>query len=272
MGWKDQGNKSDKEEEAPEQKKKDTDEAEKAAAAGEAKATMFATEKAHGNIASLEASLLSIDLRYDAVKRFELEPLGNGKTRVYMIASKKDLGVVDLTDPKIKAQVDDYLKDFKKLELEISQPIEFGGDLMKRDGVDLFVLGKTKGNKIVGSGRSHAGTMNIPETEGINILRQRIPDHIIKKYPDSFYDQTRAYWEEINGPWLDKAIDSGSDIRFIQDPRLIENSLHIVTEDQKRLIKIFKNISEHKTYLYFEYNYLLNKGYKLLENGLMIKI
>lgn len=168
-------------------------------------------------------------------------------------------------------ELDNHLAQFKKVDMEIRQPIEFGGDLMKRDGVDLYVLGRTKGSKIVGGSGSHAGTMNIKEIDGIVVLRESMPERIKKQYPRSYYDQTKAYWYEINGPWLDDAINSGADIRFIQDPRTAHNITHVLSEVQKAQ-DLFKNMISHKTYLHFEYQYLVEKGYVLQENGLMIKL
>ncbi|TBR44881.1 hypothetical protein CBF23_002275 [Marinomonas agarivorans] len=54
----------------------------------------------------------------------------------------------------------------------------------------------------------------------INIITQEMTNEIRSEFPDSFEKQTKAYWERINGPWVDNAISSGVDIRFIQDPRL----------------------------------------------------
>jgi len=115
------------------------------------------------------------------------------------------------------------------------------------------------------------GTLNIEDFDGVKLLKEQMPQRIKNKYPDSFEDQTKAYWEEINQPWLDEAIENGADIRFIQDPRLQENAYHVVTDKQK-LNPLFKNMTKHKTYLRIEYEYLVNKGYKLLDNGLMVKI
>lgn len=187
----------------------------------------------------------------------------------------------DLTDDELKILKEayviakkeiNYLSKFVKLNTNIRKPIEFGGDLMKRPNVDLYILGRTKGAKITGGKGSYAGTMNITELDDVKVLRQPIPKHIEVKYPNSLVDQTKAYWKEINGPWLDDAIESGADIRFIQDPRLKQNQIHVVSKkQQKNFPELFGNIKEHKTYLYFEYQYLLKNGYKLLENGLMIK-
>lgn len=176
-----------------------------------------------------------------------------------------------LDDINNKIDLDNYLSQFKKIPIELNKPIEFGGELIKRDNVDLYILGKTKGSKIVGGNGSYAGTLNIEDIDGVKLLKEEMPQRIKNKFPDSFEDQTKAYWEEINQPWLDEAIENGADIRFIQDPRLEENVFHIVT-DKQRLNPLFKNITKHKTYLRFEYEYLVNKGYKMLDNGLMIKI
>jgi hypothetical protein len=161
-------------------------------------------------------------------------------------------------------------KGYREVDLKLNLPIEFGGKILKRDGVDLYILGRTKGAKVTGGEGHYAGTLNIKEFEGVKVIRQGIPKHIQQQFPNSFEKQTKAYWEEINKPWLDEAIKSGADIRFIQDPRLEQNAVHILSDAQKKL-EIFKNMKSHKTYLYFEYQYLLDKGYTLSENGLMVK-
>lgn len=202
---------------------------------------------------------LSKEIDFENLTKEQLEALDG----IFKKRTPQILGVKD---------VDEYLSHFEKLEIEIRQPIEFGGDLMKRKEVDLYVLGRTKGSKVEGGLGRYAGTLNLKNIDQIQTIQQGIPKRIIDKYPNSYIDQTKAYWEEINGPWLDEAIENGSDFRFIHDPRLEKNAVHQLTEKERlKFPELFKNIKEHKTYLYFEYNYLLKKGYVLHENGLMIK-
>ena len=88
-------------------------------------------------------------------------------------------------------------------------------------------------------------------------------------------DQNKKYWDEINKPAIDKMIANNGDIRFIHDPRLAENQYNIISPTAKDNFSKkarAEGITKLPTFMKWEYDYLLKKGYVLLENGLMVKL
>ncbi|WP_407264684.1 hypothetical protein [Tenacibaculum maritimum] len=88
-------------------------------------------------------------------------------------------------------------------------------------------------------------------------------------------DMNTKYWKEINRPHIDDVIANGGDIRFIHDPRLPSNRYNLVSEmsDKNPFKKkcLDEGLKKIKTFMCMEYDYLVSKGYKLLDNGLMVK-
>jgi hypothetical protein len=117
-----------------------------------------------------------------------------------------------------------------------SKPVKFGQQVVKREGKDLYVLGRVKQADVPGS----ATTGHFyNKGEGVNVLMTPIGEKTAKEF-----------WQTVNKPWLDKAIKEGSDIRFIHDPRLAPDG----------------------SWLKKEYDYLIEKGYHLDEvSGYMVK-
>ncbi len=87
-------------------------------------------------------------------------------------------------------------------------------------------------------------------------------------------DMNTKYWNEINKVHIDNIIANGGDIRFIHDPRLVENQWNYLDDIVDKKFKdkcIAEGITKLKSFQKMEYDYLLSKGYVLQETGLMIK-
>ncbi|CAA0173564.1 protein of unknown function [Tenacibaculum maritimum NCIMB 2154] len=93
-------------------------------------------------------------------------------------------------------------------------------------------------------------------------------------------DMNTKYWKEINRPHIDNVIANGGDIRFIHDPRLSINKYSIIDDlpETSLIEKAFKakakreGLKKIPTFLKWEYDYLLKRGYVIKDNGLMVKL
>ena len=119
------------------------------------------------------------------------------------------------------------------IQLIVSKPIEFGGDVIKREGIDLYILGRVSQKDV-----TTATTTLFAFKKGVNVLTTPIGNMSVD-----------VYWTTVNKPFIDKAIQSGADMRFIHNPT---DALH------------------SDTWLKKEYDYLISLGYELQNNGMMI--
>ena len=153
--------------------------------------------------------------------------------------------------------------------INLQKPVEFGGDLIKRENKDLYVLGK-----------ANSADFSTPSLVFEAAKSQCIEVVIFTKpFPGEwaslpFEKQTEKFWNEYNKPFIDEAINKNADIRFINDPRLEKNKYadppkvkdmqYATTNDKAAISKV-------KSYIYYEFEYLTSLGYSLQENGLMTK-
>ncbi|MCB6089433.1 fibronectin type III domain-containing protein [Flavobacterium psychrophilum] len=155
-----------------------------------------------------------------------------------------------------------------------SKTIDFGGDIIKNLDKKLNILGRVNPkNGTIGTRKIYdeliAKGINADDITG---LFTQIPDGWNRM---KVVDMNKKYWDEINQVHIDNIIANGGDIRFIHDPRLVENQFNIVaempnTDFRKKCIE--EGLIKIPTFMKWEYEYLLKKGYLLQENGLMIKL
>lgn len=156
---------------------------------------------------------------------------------------------------------------------KFSKTIDFGGDIVKTPSQKLNILGRVNPkNGTIGTKKLYDELIakGVPETE-ITGLFQRIPSEWNNL---TVIDMNTKYWNEINKVHIDNIIQNGGDIRFIHDPRLIENQWNYVDDIVDKVFKnkcISEGLTKIKTFMKMEYDYLISKGYILKENGLMIK-
>ena len=156
---------------------------------------------------------------------------------------------------------------------KFSKTIDFGLDITKKEGEIYNILGRVNPtNGTIGTQTLYneliAKGVPISELTG---LFQRIPDSYKKLL---ITDQNVKYWKEINKVHIDNIISNGGPIRFIHDPRLLKNQFNVISQtatDAFSILARSQNIKSLPTFTKWEYEYLLSKGYRLLETGLMIK-
>ncbi len=155
-------------------------------------------------------------------------------------------------------------------EIYVNPSAKFGGKIIKKRDIKLYILGVAYDNP---------GTIDVKKAaeeqqiDGVLILDTPFPEDEAWKNSD-YEAQTKRYWEETNKPFIDDAIAQNAEIRYVTDPRLEENkyskkipenATFNTTTDSKLINKVLR-------YGYFEYKYLLEKGYKLDDaTGLMRK-
>ena len=153
-----------------------------------------------------------------------------------------------------------------------SKPIGFGGDILIRSDKKLNILGRV-------NPEGSMGTKNLYDALKKQGVKESEMTGLFKPIPRDWsdmkvVDMNSKYWKEINKPHIDEIIANGGDIRFIHDPRLASNRYNLVSEITDKNFKkkcIEEGLTKIKTYMHMEYDYLVSKGYKLLDNGLMVK-
>ncbi len=197
-----------------------------------------------------------------------------------------DPGGINLNTPPTKnvKLIDALIDQAKKVGHEatalvfrsFSKPIRYGNDIIKTPGKKLNILGR------VNAGDGSIGTKKLFD----ELIEKGVPEEeltgLFVRMPIEWKNlpvlgdegQQMKYWKEFNEPYVDEVIKNGGDIRFIHDPRLPANRWNNV-DDIKDVA--FRNkcksegIRRLRTFMSMEYDYLVRKGYKLLDNGLMIK-
>lgn len=154
-------------------------------------------------------------------------------------------------------------------EIYVNPSVEFGGKVIKKRDFPLCILGKAS----VGTG-TLAVKRAADEQQFSDVLVLETPFPEDDAWKNNAYElQTKRYWEETNKPFIDEAIASNAEIRWINDPRLDANKYAQKPQGaQFNTTKDSKNISKVLSYTHFEYQYLLKKGYVLdSTTGLMKK-
>lgn len=155
-------------------------------------------------------------------------------------------------------------------EIYINPNAAFGGKIIKKRDVKLCILGVAHGNPGTLAVKKAADEQQIAD---VMVLETPFPED--EAWKNSDYEvQSKRYWEETNKPFIDDAIAQNAEIRYISDPTLEENkyskkkpkdATFNTTNDQKLISKVIR-------YCYFEYQYLLSKGYMLdATSGIMKK-
>ncbi|MFN8713660.1 MAG: hypothetical protein ACK5Z2_12495, partial [Bacteroidota bacterium] len=224
------------------------------------------TRRTVGDVEYLDVQLddgRKVTLKKDADGNWKVERWSGGAPTMM---NEEVLGRLPLT---VKNQV------INDTVLKISKQIQFGGPIIKRDGIELYILGRVDGGE-------YAGTMFINFQANAKKIDLKIITTPIPKEWRSLpiIEQNKKYWELVNKPFIDEAIASGADIRFIHDPRLPENQFNIVDNLPEKYDnqKIFKEkakeegLKKIETFAKMEYDYLVSLGYYLDElTGLMKK-
>ncbi|CAA0176600.1 hypothetical protein TM902_460001 [Tenacibaculum maritimum] len=164
-------------------------------------------------------------------------------------------------------------KEGESVFKSFSKPIAFGGDIIKNTGKKLNIIGRVNPDGSMGTKR----LFNALRRQGVDKSEMT---GLFKPMPTEWadmkvVDMNTKYWKEINRPHIDNVIANGGDIRFIHDPRLPSNRYNLVSKitnnDKFRDKCIAEGLKKIKTFMRMEYDYLVSKGYKLLDNGLMVK-
>ncbi|RKF03588.1 hypothetical protein C8N26_1978 [Tenacibaculum lutimaris] len=165
------------------------------------------------------------------------------------------------------------VKKGAKVFKTFSKPIEFGGDIVKNAGKKLNIIGRVNPSGSMGTKRlfNALKRQGIEESEMTGLFKPMPTEWVDMKV----IDMNTKYWKEINAPHIDDVIANGGDIRFIHDPRLVRNQYNLVNDmSDKNPFKakcIKEGLTKIKTFMSMEYDYLVSKGYTLLDNGLMVK-
>ncbi|WP_201295078.1 coiled-coil domain-containing protein, partial [Tenacibaculum maritimum] len=170
-------------------------------------------------------------------------------------------------------------KEGKSVFKSFSKPIAFGGDIIKNTGKKLNILGRANPKKgSIGTKKIYDELIaqGVSKTE-LTGLFQTMPREWNKM---KIIDMNTKYWKEINRPHIDNVIANGGDIRFIHDPRLSINKYSIIDDlpETSLIEKAFKakakreGLKKIPTFLKWEYDYLLKRGYVIKDNGLMVKL
>lgn len=154
-----------------------------------------------------------------------------------------------------------------------TKTIQFGtNNILKRLNVDLYILGRANGGDYLGTVQFQIDAAR--QGIDVKILTTGMPVTTPAYSNLSVLEQNTKYWNEINKPFIDKAISDKADIRFIHDPRLPENQYNFISEtaqDEFSKKARLEGVTKLETFVKQEYDYLVSKGYKLTEDGLMIK-